>query len=214
MKIIWIILVVILVIALISYLKFTFNDLQLGKMDLRYSNYFGAIEKFERVVKKDPNNPEAHLYLGLAFGKKKDYENALKEFAWLKKNSPDFRVSAEMHNEIGMFYYLKEMYLEAIEEFKKAAILKPNFSDTYFNLGTAYSASGDTQNAISSYLKVINIDPRHTYAHWNLAINFERNGDIKKAIQHWKKYIEVTPGLFRHPEIENRIAELEKQLKK
>lgn len=206
--------VIILVILSIYLIRSVFNDFSIGKMSLKYSDYLQAIKRLTKVIEKEPNNLLAHIYLGLALGKKGDFENALREFNWVKQRQPNILLSAEVHNQIGMIYYLKEMYPEAIEEFKKAVLLKPRLADTYFNLGTAYSAWGDIHNAVSAYSMVVKLNPRHVYGHWNLAINLEKMGDLEGAIRHWEKYIEFTPGVFRHPEVENHILELKKQIKK
>jgi len=200
------------IIGITWIIKILFSDFLIGKLNLKTGNYATAIEKLEKVIKKNPENLLAHFYLGLAYIKNGNHQRAINEFNFIKERKPNLLVSAELHNEIGMFYYLKEKYSEAVEEFKKVVLLKPT-AESYFNLGIAYSALGDIQNAISAYSSALKINPRHTFAHWNLAINLEKIGDFEQAIFHWKKYIEFTPGVFRHPEVEEHILELEKQIK-
>lgn len=206
---------VILGIAAIFYIIFGTSDIRIGKINFQYANYTGTVDRFQKVVNKDPLNPEAHLYLGLGYGKKGNYEGAFREFDWLKKNAPDFPISAGLLNEIGMIYYVKEEYGGAIERFKKAASLDKRCSECYFNLGTACSAAGDTQGAIAAYTAALKIDPRHAYSHWNLAIALEKTGDTAGAIKHWQEYARLTPGVFLNPEVERHISELrQQQLKK
>ncbi|MCM8796218.1 MAG: tetratricopeptide repeat protein [Candidatus Omnitrophica bacterium] len=215
MRAFWIIIGILLVAAVISYiLIFWLNDIRLGTMHLRYSDYASAINYFHKALQKDANNPQTHLYLGLAYGKKGDYQKAFQEFAWLEKNYPDFSSSAQIHNEIGMLYYLNEMYKEAIREFRKATTLNPKFVDAYFNLGISYSSINDLKNAILAYRNALEVNPKHAYSHWNLAVVLEKVGDLRGAIKHWEKYLELTPKVFSNPEIERYIAELKKQIEK
>jgi tetratricopeptide (TPR) repeat protein len=113
-----------------------------------------------------------------------------------------------------MIYYLLEMYEEAITDFKRAVRAKPNFVDAYFNMGTAFSALGQTQEAINAYRKALEINPHNAYTHWNLAINLEKIDDIEGAIEHWEKYIQFVLGVFRNPEAEKHLAELKARREK
>jgi len=205
--------VIALIVGTALYVRFVSTDIEIAKSAIKASNYAEAVDRLSRLLEREPSNAEAHLYLGVAYGKKGDYESAFREFDWVNAKDPAFRAAASTHNDIAMLYYLREMYREAIAEFKKAISVNPKFIEAYFNLGTAYSALGDTKNAIDSYREVIRLDPKNSYSHWNLGINLEKTGDIEAAIHHWKKYIEHTPGVFRHPEIESHIVELEKQMR-
>ncbi len=205
---------VLLACALIVYVRFMMSDMQMARSALRYYNdYDEAIRRLEKVVSKNPDNAEAHSLLCLAYGKSGDYKTALREFVRLREDHPGFQLSAKFHNEVGLFFYVIERYRDAIEEFKAATILKPNYVEAYFNLGTAYSALGDVKGALASYRTVIRLDPRHSYCHWNMAVNLEKQGDIEGAMMHWKKYMELTPGLFLSPEVRSHIDELEEKIK-
>jgi tetratricopeptide (TPR) repeat protein len=213
--VLWIVLAVLCALIALPNLCFVFSDIQIAKSALRYyNNYDEAIMRLQRVLRKDPQSTEAHLYLGLAYGKKGDFEEAIKEFQWVRRNRPDFAYSAGTHNEIGVFYYVRESYREAIEEFKKAVSIDPRFAEAYFNMGSTCSAIGQAQDAISCYRKVIQLEPRHSYGHWNLAVNLEKAGDIEGAVRHWKKYMDLTPGVFINPDVNEHVIELEKELKK
>jgi len=51
-------------------------------------------------------------------------------------------VAAEVHNYLGVTYYDKGMYDEAIAELKKAIEIDPNFAEAHYNLGAAYYDKG------------------------------------------------------------------------
>ena len=203
---------VLIIIALTSYFIF-FTDLTTGKRYYKYLYYDGAIEKFQSVLKSNPDNAEAHLYLGLSYGKKRNYRLAMQEFKWLTDKGVELKMSAQTHNEIGMIYYLSEAYLESIAEFIKATKVSSNYAEAYFNLGSAYSANSQNKEAIAAYRRVIEIEPRNVYAHWNIAITLEKENELEEAIKHWKKYIELVPGVFRNPEVERHLHDLREKLK-
>jgi len=192
--------------------KYLFSDFAVGKRYLKYFYYDGAIKKFQDVLNKDPNNAEAHIYLGVAYGKKREYGESLKELEMAASKDAKLDLSSQIYNDIGMIYYLNEKYPQAINGFKNATAKDPNFIEAFFNLGAAYSASGKEQEALGSYRKVLNLDSQNVYAHWNIALILEKKGDIKEAIVHWKKYVKNMPGVFRNTDIEKHIKELQDKL--
>jgi tetratricopeptide (TPR) repeat protein len=197
----------------IGYQQF-FTDLAMGKRYLNYFNYVGAINKFQDVLNKDPNNIEAHLYLSLAYGKRRNYQGFLKEIRWVEDKGVKPKLSAQVYNDIGMIYYLLEMYPQAILKFKNAAEVNPRFADAYFNLAAAFSANTQKAEAAAAYKKVLELDPRNVYAHRELALLLEDTGNIEAAIAHWEKYIEFVPGIFRNPEVDRHLQELQDLLSK
>jgi len=213
MRVLGIIVGIIAGVGVIFYIFFGLGDMRIGKIALTRSDYFSAVDRFQRILAKDPQDAQARLYLGITYGKMGDYEQAFKEFDWLKTVRPDFSISAQQYNEIGMFYYLKERRQEAIYEFKKAVELDPRFVDAYFNLGTAYSSLDNFQGAVAAYAAAVKIDPKHAYSHWNLAVVLEKLGNTQEAINHWEQYIKLTPGVFSNPEVAKHIKELKEQLK-
>jgi tetratricopeptide (TPR) repeat protein len=201
---------ILIVIAILIAAGFSYmlSDMTVGRRYLWYSYYDGAVNSFLKAIKKNPNNAQAHIYLGIAYGKKREYDKALQEFQWLEAKAANIRLPAQTHNDIGMIYYLLEKYDFAIAQFNKAVAAKPKYADAYFNLGAAYSAAGKSREAIEAYDKVVQLSPRNAYAHWNLAINLEKINDIDGAIEHWEKYIQFVLGVFRNPDAQNHLAEL------
>ena len=186
--------IAVLVIAVLSIFAIGYRylplDLFFGKIYLKYSYYDLAINKFKSILQRDSSNAEVRLYLGLAYGKSKDYQKALDEFQWIKDKGRVLGSSAWAYNSKGEIYYVLGMYEQAIGDFQKAVELNKNFREAYFNLACALSASGRRENAIAAYEKVLLHEPNNGYAHRNLASALEKSGDTAGAQRHWKKYIE------------------------
>ncbi|MFH1995415.1 MAG: tetratricopeptide repeat protein [Candidatus Omnitrophota bacterium] len=186
-----------------------------GKQYLKFSEYDKAIESLKKALEEDPNSIEANVYIGIAYGKKREYDKALWHFGRARDNrTGDSDFPASIYNDVGLIYYLLEEYYFAIEQFEKSIKADPGFSEAYFNLGVTYSITGRTDEAIAAYAKVLEIDPKNSFGHWNLAVNFEKVGNFRKAVEHWEKYIEYVPGAFRHPDIEKHIEELKGKIGK
>jgi superkiller protein 3 len=214
--VVWIsiILALVFILFVIGYFLFTLSDLQLGKSDLGHFRYDAAIQRFEKILERQPHNPEAHLYLGLALSKRGDYDGAIAEFQWVKENYPHQEFPATVHSDIGMVYFAKRKYLEAIEELKKAILLDPSSAKAYFNLGTVYSAYGDIPEAVACFRTSLKIAPGDSSVHRNLALNLERMNDFEGAFKHWEKYLELTPAFYRNAEVGKHMSELKKKLGK
>lgn len=70
---------------------------------------------------------------------------SLQQAIVLYPSNPRLRIS------LGGIYYQLGLYDRAINEFQIAASLKRDFANAYYNLGHAYEAKEDYQNALASY---------------------------------------------------------------
>ena len=54
---------------------------------------------------------------------------------------------------------------EAIESYKKAISIKPDYAEAYLNMGTVFQDQGKLEEAIESYKKAISIKPDYAEAY-------------------------------------------------
>jgi len=62
----------------------------------------------------------------------------------------------------------------AVESYKKAVFLKPDFAKAYYNLGGALQETGQLNEAVKSYESAIALEPENAEAHNNL-------GNVKRT---------------------------------
>ena len=72
--------------------------------------------------------------------------------------------------QIGLTNYENAEYSEAIDEFKQAIKLKPNYAAAHYYLGNAYFGLRRYDEALNSYKKSAQLDPKYTDAHFALGI--------------------------------------------
>lgn len=60
---------------------------------------------------------------------------------------------AEGFNGVGVTYYVRERYDEALDWYKKAIDANPAFGDAYYNIGCVYALRGDVEQALR-YLRI------------------------------------------------------------
>jgi len=83
----------------------------------------------------------------------RDWRNEETFWYATSKISPD---DPKTYNNMGVLYYKRGDYKNAIKEFEKAIKMKPNYGDAYNSLGNTYFfLMGDTDKAIQSYEKAL-----------------------------------------------------------
>ncbi len=78
------------------------------------------------------------------------------------------RKDAEAYYHLGITHGREKRYDEAVIAFRRAALIKPNYTDAYFGLGHAYSYLGRWKEAIEAYEQVLRVDPKDTEAYYKL----------------------------------------------
>ncbi len=117
-----------------------------------------------------------------------------KQDFYLRNLSKKEVIGSFLYN-LGVAYYSKGMYDEAIAEYKKAIESNPNDAKAHYGLGFVYSKKGIFNEAIIEYKKAIEINPNDAEAHNNLALVYGKKGMPDEAIAEYKKAIEINPDL-------------------
>uniref|UniRef100_A0A673X3T0 UDP-N-acetylglucosamine--peptide N-acetylglucosaminyltransferase 110 kDa subunit n=1 Tax=Salmo trutta TaxID=8032 RepID=A0A673X3T0_SALTR len=129
----------------------------------------------------------------------------------IKQNS----MLAEAYSNLGNVYKERGQLQEAIEHYRHALRLKPDFIDGYINLAAALVAAGDMEGAVQAYvsalqynppstksnvlacyLKAIETQPNFAVAWSNLGCVFNAQGEIWLAIHHFEKAVTLDPNFL------------------
>ena len=81
---------------------------------------------------------------------------------------------------------------EAIDAFKKAISIKPDYADAYNNMGNALKGQGKLEEAIEAYDKVLSIKP-DTEAYYNMGNALKEQRKLEEAVEAFKKAISIKP---------------------
>jgi tetratricopeptide (TPR) repeat protein len=83
---------------------------------------------------------------------------------------------------------------EAIEHYRQAIALKPDYAAPHNNLGTALVAKGDLGGARISYERALQLMPDYTNAHYNLGNLLLQANQPDQAVSHFRQSIASGPG--------------------
>lgn len=112
---------------------------------------------------------------------------------------------ADFHNKLGVIYRYREFFEQAIEEFKQALKINPNYTEAQLNLAITYSDMGAYDLAAQEYRKAVEREksahelPSITRtklgnAHVSLAQTYGDLGLYDQAIEELKKGLALCPN--------------------
>ena len=84
-------------------------------------------------------------------------------------------------------------YEEAIQCYREAVELDPQFADCHCNLGAVYYNRGERGPAREAFVRCLDLEPHHVEANFNLANLLEEEGDDHGALRHYKVALAAAP---------------------
>ena len=154
-------------------------------------DYDGAIAKYERVLKDNPNNVLAMYELTYSFTMKKDYRKSLEmayKGAQYKSDSlPLFYLS------IGNNLDLLGEPKKAVEVYKKGIELEPNEGLLYYNLAVTYANLKKPDEARTNLKKAVQLKPNHPSSHLALGSIFQQTGYNTPALLALSRFLVLEP---------------------
>ena len=142
-----------------------------NRLGLIYSEK-GLLERaagyFVKALALNPQYTEASLNLSVTYNELKWFEKAEDVFGRATRVIQSDAVSldpfirgklANEHVHLGDSYYNLGLYDEALYEFQRAALLRPNFADIHTKVGVTFREKGDLDKAIISLIKAKTVNP-------------------------------------------------------
>jgi len=145
------------------------SDITGAVADFNSGNYEKAILGFQEVVKSDPKNLDAHLYLGKSFHLLKKDDDAINSFKQAVQIKPE---NANANFALGTIYYSRKQYETSLPYFDRA--VKTNFKspEMLMALGENQRVLKQFDRAIVQYGKVIGFEPNNANAYYGLGLTY------------------------------------------
>lgn len=144
----------------------------------RRGDYATAIDIANRLLARNPRDPNALQVLGLAFGRQGRNEEALAAFTQadaIAQNNPP------VLNSIGVLLKERGDLAGARARLENAARLNPSFVEAHYNLAAALAAMDERDLARASYENAILANPKSAEALGRFAKFLEEEHDAERA---------------------------------
>ena len=157
-----------------------------------------AVLEAQDIIKRDPNNLEAHKLLGRIYlrslgdmpggsGSDNVLKLAIEQYERIVKIEPN---NVDDHLLLGRLYRLNNDLQKAENELKTAVQLDPNSEEAITTLALLYSEEGDTAHALQ-VLSSVPATGRSAKLYSALGTTYEQRKDYKNAIEAYKKAIQL-----------------------
>ncbi len=138
-----------------------------------------SVASFEKALSKQPDAIEPLTQLIKSYMALKQPEKVLTKLKSIIKDQPKNFVA---HNLLGSYYLNEKKYPEAIELFKTASTLKPEWAVPYHMLALTYATQNKKAEAIATFLEGIKNTKSALDLVQELAAIYTGDGDNKKAL--------------------------------
>ena len=157
-----------------------------------------AVLEAQDILKKDPNNLEAHKLLGRIYlrslgdvqsgsGSDSVLKLAIEQYEEIIKIEPD---NVDDHLLLGRLYRLNNDLRKAESEFKTAVKLQPDSEEAVTTLAYLYNEEGDSARAAEA-LSAVPDAARSAKLYSALGYTYEQRKEYKQAITAYRKAIEL-----------------------
>jgi arylsulfatase A-like enzyme/Flp pilus assembly protein TadD len=149
-----------------------------------------AVTHLKRAVSLRPEDPGAHLYLGLALIRLDQLEGAAGAFERAIQLDPK---GHEARNNLGTVYARLGRFREAVPVFEALARENPADPAPQINLGMVHLMQDEPLLAIQSFEAALERDPNLPEAHNNIGVVHLNTGVPEEAITHFEKAVQLNP---------------------
>ena len=151
---------------------------------------FDQLEKRLTSIGKDQEPTKNQVQPLINLYTRGQYNEALKKASELLKQFPN---SINLYNIIGVVNQSLGKLEKAIEAYKKATSLKPDYADAYYNIGIALKDQGKLEEAIEAYNKALSITPDYAEAYYNMGVILADLGKPEEAIEAYTNALSLKP---------------------
>lgn len=96
---------------------------------------------------------------------------------------------------LGNEYFKQSRWNEAIEQFRRALALKPDYDLAIINMANAYRRLGQDDAALAGYEHYVTIDPKNAYVHYQIGEIHMDQRDLVRAEAAFAQALSIDPKL-------------------
>jgi tetratricopeptide (TPR) repeat protein len=157
---------------------------------------------FLHALEVAPDNPSAHLWVGMAYQDDHDYKEALFHFHEAERLAPGFLFT---HFTIAGLLADEGKPNEALDEYRQALRIKPDDPGVLDRYGLVLVTVGHYDEAAEQFIAASRADPGNAQPHFHLARLFAMQGKDAAAVPEFHEAVRLDPD---NPQILAHAAEL------
>jgi type IV pilus assembly protein PilF len=168
------------------------SHMRLGDSLLQEGKPTQALGELLKAVELDPDDPQIHNVLGVVYLEKGMPVQAVGHFQKALALDPKY---VEVRNNLGIAYLRVGKIQEAIRELN-LAVASPVYTTpqfAYYNLGQAYLALQDYEQARANYLESLKLSPQYSLSYYGLGLTWKGTKSWEQAAEAFKKAVEYAP---------------------
>ena len=171
------------------------NYLKVCLLELRLQNPAGAFEILKKAKEKFPDMPQVPYFHGLAYSELKDYPKsvmAFEEAYLMSQTNPNIRLESDFYFYYGAACERNGEFERAVNLFKKAIELNPDYADAYNYLGYMYADKGiNLDESLKLIEKAISYEPNNGAFIDSLGWIYYRLGKYDQALVELQKAVDL-----------------------
>jgi tetratricopeptide (TPR) repeat protein len=153
--------------------------------------FSASVDAYSTVLDIDPFHRKAMNNRGIALDRLGRSEEAKKMFKDALKLGDDART----YNNLGICMKKLGDLKGALQNYKKACELDPNYSLAHYNVAVQLSEIGELEQAIEEFKKVKELDPDNAFAVIGIANTLELKGALEDALALYEEVARAVPGI-------------------
>jgi len=159
----------------------------MGIVLMREGKLEAAISQFREALQIDPNFKPAANSLRSALAIQRELGSEVSKLRKLLQDNPE---SAELHLKLGNLFFRQGDRRQAIQQYKKALELDPEFLPALNNLALVTAANKEYDRALALFLDVLNSHPNDAETHFNIACMYSQLNRVDESLAYLKKAID------------------------
>lgn len=165
-----------------------------GALYAKQGDWHKAMDAYRRVLQLDANNAEAHRSLAGIYAHlgQRHEEIAYRYRAVVLK--PDWATPSNQLT-LGNALIQLDKTAEAIDCYRRAIELRPDFHEAYYNLAVAEVYQQNWISAKTAFQQVLKLNPNHAEAYYGLGKIAEQAEQYKTAAAYYWRSVQLNPNL-------------------
>lgn len=166
-----------------------------GKEEIEKTNFLSAAGLFCKVLKEEPNNPEALLLRANCYMNLNEFKQAIPDLLLLIQENPLY--DKKVYIVLAMCFAHLSDFETSIRQLGKGLLKFPKFVEGYVTRGELYSQQMKWEKAIQDFSKAISLNKAEGSAYLGLGSAFLGMGDKKNAIRAFSQSINFPQSSFQ-----------------